>query len=77
MLADAINWNYGIWFVILGVPLLLWEIYGITRKPGGKAGGGDTISEMWYALRNRHPAVVVAMALFLVWLFVHFVFEGW
>jgi len=64
-------------FLAIGLPLIAVELYGVARRPGGRAGGDDTISEMWWETRNRYPFLVFAMAAFLVWLFVHFVFEGW
>jgi hypothetical protein len=64
-------------FLAIGLPLIALELYGVARRPNGRAGGNDTISEMWWGLRNRYPALTVVMVLFLLWLLYHFTVEGW
>jgi hypothetical protein len=61
-------------YLALGIPLLLVELYGafVRRKRGG-----DTISEHWWWLRNRHPWLNWVMGGFLIWLSYHFLFDGW
>lgn len=77
LLAIELNPVFTIGFLALGLPLIALELYGVARRPGGKAGGGDTISENWWALRNRYPGLTIPMAAFLIWLFYHFIFEQW
>jgi hypothetical protein len=67
-----INLVFTMVYLVLGIPLILLELYGIRRKDNG-----DTISENWYWLRNRVPVLVVPMVFFLGWLLYHFTFEGW
>lgn len=77
MLAVALHSSFVAGFLALGLPLIALELYGVARRPNGRAGGGDTISEMWWTLRNRYPVVTVPMVLFLLWLLYHFTVEGW
>lgn len=71
-----LNTSYAL-FLALGLPLLAVELFGVWRRPGGHAGGEDTISEAWWSIRNRYPLLTVAMAGFLLWLMFHFLYDGW
>jgi hypothetical protein len=59
-------------FLLLGIPLIIAELYGVYRE-----NKGDTISEHWWALRNRYPWLKWPMLGFTLWLTYHFFFEGW
>lgn len=76
-----LNIAFTIAFLTLGIPLLLLELYGVWRRvkdeEGNSSWGGDTISENWWALRNRYPWLGLPMGAFLAWLFYHFIVEGW
>lgn len=70
-----IDWRAWVWFLIFGVPLVLWELRGIRRKAKG-----DTISEGVWWLRDRRTwwsaGLYAAVLLLVFWLPYHFIFGG-
>jgi hypothetical protein len=74
---DMLHIGFVAVYVVLLVALLVVELTGVRRRSPDGTGGGDTISELWWWIRRRHPWLVVPMAAFLAWLFAHFVFDGW
>lgn len=64
-------------FLGLGSVITAVELYGVARRPGGRSGGGDTISEGYWFLRRRFGWKVHAPFLaFVTWLVWHFLFQG-
>ncbi len=63
--------------LVLLIVTTVVELIGVARNPKGPGGGDDTISEMWWTVRNRFPLLTLAMVAFLAWLAFHFVAQGW
>ena len=58
-------------FLVFIIPAVILELWGVRRKKKG-----DTISEnVWWA-QQRVPGLRFVVAAFLVWLFIHFLFDG-
>jgi hypothetical protein len=71
------NWVAVAAFLLAGLIATYWEVRGIFDHDEHLV---DTISELWWQLRNRvGPArwgLSTLLAVFFVWLWWHFSFEG-
>lgn len=64
-------------FLIAGLAILGAETVGVIRRGEHRV---DTLSEVWWSLRDRlgpwSAAIALPLALFLGWLWAHLTFEG-
>lgn len=63
--------GFTIAFVLLAIPLVALELYGVWRKEKG-----DTISENIWWLQKRFWPFRIVVAAFCLWLLIHFGFDG-
>ena len=63
----TLDWRFVTAYLLIGAILIGVELYGVIRKRRG-----DTISEMWWAVQERHPiAARVVLGFFFGWLILH------